>query len=122
MVILQWVSTFVLALIASMGVNYAMFRRRRVGWFIALAFAFYFLAAVFDLKPEKLPSALPPVFFFLASLVMLWAVVSLILERPNAQKPMDAGARAADPSNPSGPQDPVAPPQAPSGPGGAGER
>ena len=84
MVVLQWVSTFLLVLVATTAVNYALFRHKRQAWFIALAFVLYFFYAVFDLLPGRIPVALTYVLFFLGTVSMLWAVLSMLRERPSA--------------------------------------
>ena len=84
MVVLQWISTFLLVLVATTAVNYALFRHKRQGWFIALAFILYFFYAVFDLRPSRIPVAVTYVLFFLATVSMLWAVLSMFRERPPA--------------------------------------
>jgi hypothetical protein len=101
MAVLKWVSTFVLALIATMAVNYALFRQKRVGWLVALAFTLYFVAAVFDLKPGLFPEIVPPVLFFVGSIAMLWAVVSMVLERPANGGQQRPAVAAPDPKRPS---------------------
>jgi hypothetical protein len=103
MAILEWVSTFVLALIATMAVNYAVFRRKRYGWSIALAFALYFAASILNLRPGHVPAAVPSALFLLASLVMLWAVIVMVLERPPASPAAATAAStiaAAPPESP----------------------
>ena len=84
MAVLQWVSTFLLVLVATTAVNYALFRHKRQAWFIALAFVLYFFYAVFDLLPGRIPVAVTYVLFFLATISMLWAVLSMLRERPPA--------------------------------------
>jgi hypothetical protein len=83
MVVLQWISTFLLVLVATTAVNYALFRHKRQGWFIALAFILYFFYAVFDLRPGLVPVAVTYLLFFLATISMLWAVLSMFRERPS---------------------------------------
>lgn len=87
MVVLQWVSTFLLALVATTAVNYALFRHKRQGWFIALAFILYFFYAVFDLRPGRIPVGVTYLLFCLATLSMLWAVLSMLRERPSEPGP-----------------------------------
>ena len=83
MVVLQWISTFLLVLVATTAVNFALFRHKRQAWFIALAFVLYFFYAVFDLLPGRIPVAVTYVLFFLASISMLWAMISMLRERPS---------------------------------------
>lgn len=107
MVVMQWMSAFVLALTATLAANVALLRHRRSAWPIALAFALFFVYAVLDLKPDKVSPNLLHALFLLASLAMLWAVLVMVYEpsrKPDPTPPAPPGpGTAATPSAPPGP-------------------
>jgi hypothetical protein len=94
MVVMQWMSAFVLALTATLAANVALLRHRRSAWPVALSFALFFVYAVLDLKPDKFSPSLLHALFLLASLAMLWAVLLMVYEpshRPDPTPPPPPG-------------------------------